>query len=217
MTKWQAIILRFGSCIFVFFGSLGAQTAFIRTYHLYGHALVLGIFIYMMLVDVLPILTGDHEHNHGVATESGDNASFEDCEGCAAKAGLSIDMSGHSEDVGKAPRHNHETHTGKHLSNKKKKGILFLIFIISFGAVAASIVLSPSTHDCSDHQHGGDCNHDHGVVIPANVTANGTLPIPPAPKAAPCDHGHGHAHGGHGHGVHSHGGGGGGGVCNHGH
>ena len=65
----KAVILRIASCIFVFFGALGAKFAFSLgakdRFHTPGHAFVLGVFLDMVLVDVLPILLSDDKgHGH---------------------------------------------------------------------------------------------------------------------------------------------------------
>lgn len=173
MTKKQAIILRIGSCIFVFIGSLGmhAMSTFFHSFHIYGHALVLGIFLYMLLVDVLPIMTGEQQHNHCMDPDAEDTCQedkqMKDGEVTTSTPNVKI---GIENGNGPCNHHHHHPHPP---STLRRKFRLFLIVAITFAIVAGSIVLLPDTHSgcgkggcsgCGGHSHTSHhsgCNHNH--------------------------------------------------------
>ena len=211
MTKYQAVILRIASCIFVFFGAfLGQLSTKLKSFHYYGHGLVLGIFIYMMLVDVLPIVTGNQQHNHCIDDEQSkleeeskskesklEQTTNQKSEGDHEKT-LKIEI----DDKILHHRHSHHHHHhGKH-STRGRKLRLLLIFIISFGIVAASITVpifgeSKSPCGCG---HGG--SHDqHNVFLLFPDTSNAISPGVTKNSGSPGKCGSGNC--GHSHRLHS--------------
>ena len=157
MTLGQAVILRIGSCIFVFVGALAAKcaTSARDAFHTPGHAFVLGVFVYMMLVDVLPILLNENQ-GHGHCSE----AKAECCPIEPNKHDITRLDSVLSEtrtiDIEK-PKCKKSQY--RRSSNICRKLMLFVIFIISFGIVAVSI-LAMSAHGaaCCEHKHKTDIN-----------------------------------------------------------
>ena len=116
-------------------------------FHLYGHCVVTGIFIWMMLVDIVPMIFNSTNHIHAHECNKGIHD-------------VVLDMSDKSStnNSRKEDEKHHHHHNFKSISILWKLVYPMAIFSIAFGIVTASVILLPS----HDHSHCGGCdNPDH--------------------------------------------------------
>lgn len=166
MNKCHAIILRIFSSFFIYFGALSARAPFMDKVHIYGHTFVFGVFLYMMLVDILPILMGSQTHNHCLdelppcprkkkvddcCIEPDDkHVIVEKLETASPSLDSLHEIS--EKEIGEIAEKHHHHHYRLKIAFKC---LLFVIFLISLAIVAASIVVPQAMEKVETCQ----CNH----------------------------------------------------------